>query len=81
LTDTILDNVSIVCTFGKDHATRAFPLTADSLVFREDVEIASGMHVAYFNVDLVGHDVPLRSGPYFILAALHTYVSDVVGLD
>ena len=81
LTDTLLDNVSIVCSFGKDLATVAFPLTRHMPVFADDVQASSALHTACFRVDLAERGVPPRRGPYFVVASLHTHVSNVATLD
>jgi hypothetical protein len=81
LTDTVLDNVSIVCSFGKDLATVAFPLTQHMPVFADDVEASSALHAAWFRVDLAARGVPPRRGPYFVVAALHDHASNVATLD
>jgi hypothetical protein len=81
LTDTLLDNVSIVCSFGKELATVAFPLTRRTPVFEDDIQVGAALHAAWFRVDLADRGVPPRRGPYFVVAALGTHVSNVATLD
>ncbi len=52
LSDTILNNVAIICTYGPNLHPLIFSVVQDQVVFSDDIETAGDYHTAYFNINL-----------------------------
>jgi hypothetical protein len=78
LSDTLLHNVAIVCTYGPALRSFSFPLIRGEIVFDEDILRENGVQQAFFNIDLKTAGLPSGQGRYFALASFHTFLSEVV---
>lgn len=81
MSDTILHNVTIVCTFGPTRVPFAFSVAQEEAVFPEDILIGDGYQTAFFTLDLGRYGLPAERGRYYVLASFHTFLSDVVELS
>lgn len=81
LSDTILQNVAIVCAFGPNLVPFAFPVARHEVVFPEDILIRDGYQTAFFTLDLGRCGLPAERGRYYILATFHIFLSEVVELN
>lgn len=80
MSDTILHNVTIVCTFGLTLVPFAFSVARDEVVFPEDILVGDGYQTAFFTLDLGRYGLPAERGRYYLLASFHTFLSNVVEL-
>lgn len=78
LSESLLHNVVFVCTYGPTLRSFSFPLVRGEVVFDEDILMENGFQQAFFNVDLKEAGLPSGQGRYFLLAAFHTFLSEVV---
>lgn len=81
LSDTLLHNVAVICSYGPTLRSFSFPLVRGEIVFDEDILVENGFQQAFFNIDLKTAGLPSGQGRYFVLASIHTFLSEVIAFD
>jgi hypothetical protein len=78
LSDSILHNSIIVCTYGPYLQPLIIPVIKEQVVFPDDISIEGNYRSAFFNIIISDCEILTEQGPSFFFAAFHTFLSETI---